>query len=82
MALQPKMLAAGRLTELYVLSSVIRKVAYDEDAQRLYVTFVNRQTYCYSGVAPATLAELIAARSKGEFFNLAIRGNYAFHKVA
>ncbi|MGE3146606.1 MAG: KTSC domain-containing protein [Pseudorhodoplanes sp.] len=82
MALQPKMLSADPLPELYVLSSVIRKVAYDDDAQRLYVTFVNRQTYCYSGVAPATFAEFIAARSKGAYFNLAIRGNYAFHKVA
>lgn len=82
MALQPKPLPAGRWPEVYVLSEVIRKVAYDEEAQRLYVTFVNRQTYCYSGVLPGTFAQFLAARSKGEYFNIAIRGNYAFHKVA
>lgn len=82
MALQPKILTAGAAPEIYVLSPVIRKVAYDAESQRLYVTFVNRQTYCYSGVLPERFAEFLAARSKGEYFNLSIRGNYAFHKVA
>jgi hypothetical protein len=82
MALQPKALPASTLPEIYVLSSVIRKVAYDGDEQRLYVTFTNRQTYCYSAVSPGIFAEFLAARSKGDFFNVSIRGNYAFHKVA
>lgn len=82
MALQPKMLPAGTPPDIYVLSPVIRKVAYDADGERLYVTFVNRQTYCYNGVRPETFSEFLAARSKGDYFNLSIRGNYAFHKVA
>lgn len=81
MALQPKALPAPPLPEIHVMSAVIRKVAYDHDAERLHVTFANRQTYCYSGVAPATFTEFLAARSKGDFFNVCIRGHYAFHRV-
>jgi hypothetical protein len=82
MALQPQPVPASSLPEVYLLSAVIRKVAYDAEARRLYVTFVNRQTYRYEGIAPDTFVAFLAARSKGDYFNTAIRGNYSFHKVA
>jgi hypothetical protein len=82
MALMPQPLQSGHLPEIYLLSAVIRKVAYDADALSLYVTFVNRQTYRYDGVCPDTFKGFLAARSKGDYFNTAIRGNNSFHKVA
>ncbi|NWG24617.1 MAG: KTSC domain-containing protein [Pseudorhodoplanes sp.] len=82
MTLKPHPLQPGPMPEIHLLSAVIRKVAYDSDARRLYVTFVNRQTYRYEGVSPDTFRGLLAAPSKGDYFNTAIRGNYSFHKVA
>jgi hypothetical protein len=64
-----------------VESSTLATVSYDEARQLLQLEFRSRAVYHYFGV-PATVHEvLLAAPSKGRYFNLAIRGHYAFARI-
>ena len=55
-------------------SSSIKAIAYEEDIQVLYVTFKSTAVYCYEGVSPAVVTELLTATSKGYYFSTNIRG--------
>ncbi len=48
----------------------------------LELEFGNATVYRYLDVPAAVHAELLAAPSKGRFFNLCIRGRFAFQRVA
>lgn len=59
-------------------SSLIRRILFDEDANRLTVAF--RQSglrYVYEGVPRAMYDALGRATSAGQFFNEHIKGRYA-----
>ena len=59
-------------------SRVIKDFSYDAPTRRLDVCFVSGRHYSYFGV-PADIAQALrAAPSKGEFFNIQIRGRYRF----
>jgi hypothetical protein len=57
-------------------SSAILRVAYDDRARRLVVTFVTGRAYAYDDVPRRVYERLMDASSKGRFFNSAIRDRY------
>ena len=62
-------------------SSVIRAFAYDAAEQTLAVTFVSGKRYAYRGVPVVLYDQMRAAFSKGEFFNAAIRDQFAYERM-
>ncbi|MEC4611760.1 KTSC domain-containing protein [Tsukamurella tyrosinosolvens] len=63
-----------------VESSNIRAIGYDEDGLELWIEFNDYSTYVYGGVPSIVHDELIAAPSKGSYFNRVVKGNYGFRK--
>jgi hypothetical protein len=61
-----------------VESTVLSAVAYDAKQQLLELQFRDRAIYRYFNVPATVHAELMEAQSKGEFFNLAIRGHFRY----
>ncbi len=57
-------------------SRAIRLISYDEATQRLSVTFVTGRRYLYERVPPHIYAAFVHAPSRGQFFNIEIRGFY------
>ena len=57
-------------------SSMIRRVAFDEDANRLSIWFRDSGRYIYEGVPRSIYDALCRASSAGRFFNEWIRGRY------
>ena len=64
-----------------VESSVLATVGYDEGGELLQLEFRSREIYWYFAVPAAVHETLLAARSKGSYFNQAIRGYYRFVPV-
>lgn len=64
-----------------VESSTLATVSYDEARQLLQLEFRSRAVYHYFVVPPTVHEGLLAASSKGRYFNLAIRGHYAFARI-
>ena len=56
-----------------VESSAIEAVGYDPAARELHVRFKDTGLYVYSGVEEKVAAELLAAESKGAYFNQEIK---------
>lgn len=65
-----------------VISTELRSIGYDEEASILEVEFQKRGTYQYFGVPKETYLNLMAAPSKGRYFNESIRDAYAYRRVA
>ena len=63
-----------------VESTTLATVAYDAQGQLLWLEFRSRAVYCYFGVPPAVHQDLMAAPSKGTYFNRNIRGRFPYHK--
>jgi len=59
-------------------SSVLRRYDYDSDAHRLDVEFVSGRRYSYHDVPARVWERLLAARSKGGYFNRCIRDRFRF----
>ncbi|SFP02596.1 KTSC domain-containing protein [Amycolatopsis arida] len=64
-----------------VESSSLRAVGYDPDERVLEVEFHNDRVYRYFGVARAIHRRLLAAGSKGRFFNRFVRDRYEYEWV-
>jgi hypothetical protein len=64
-----------------VESSTLATVGYDEGAELLQLEFRSRVVYRYFAVPTAVPEALLAAASKGRYFNQAIRGRYRFVRV-
>jgi len=62
-------------------SSTLASVGYDESSDLLQVEFRSRAVYRYFAVPAAVHEALLAATSKGSYFNQAIRGQYRFVRV-
>ena len=58
-------------------SSAILAIDYDARAARLGIVFVSKLRYFYSDVPAEVYAGLLAAPSKGEYFNAHVRDHYA-----
>jgi len=63
-----------------VSSTALSAVDYDEERRTLRVSFVKGGTWTYFGVPPQVASGLRNALSKGTFFNIAIRGQYAYSR--
>lgn len=72
------------MIEKEVTSSQMKKVAYDESKQELFITFNNNKVYKYSNIPLRLFNEFIAAPSVGSFFIKKIKNNkdYPFELVA
>jgi hypothetical protein len=64
-----------------VESTTLSRVSYDARKRLLELEFVNATVYRYLDVPAAVHAELLAAPSKGRFFNLCIRGRFAHQRA-
>jgi len=64
-----------------VQSSILRAVAYDDRHDLLEVHFRDGAVYHYLGVPAKTHQELLAATSKGVYFNRQIRGRFHYEAI-
>lgn len=62
-------------------STVIRRFAYDHDANELWVEFVSGRRYVYSGVPRQVAETLGSAFAKGVYFNTRIRDRFPYREV-
>jgi len=60
-----------------VRSTAIRSAAYDRDSSVLEIEFITRLVYQYQRVPRALFRALMAAKSKGRFFNEKIKDHFA-----
>jgi hypothetical protein len=64
-----------------VESSTLRSAGYDAAKRTLEIEFQNSHVYRYFGVPQSVYDSLIAASSKGQYFNQCIKGIFAFEKI-
>ena len=62
-------------------STTITNIEYDDDRERLTVTFVTGRICEYVDVPPEVAASFQSAFSKGMFFNSYIRDRYDFREM-
>ena len=59
-------------------STVVKFTRYNPKRRELTILFPSGESYTYLRVPAATYLELMAAPSKGEYFNAHIRNKFAF----
>jgi hypothetical protein len=62
------------MRQVPVESSVIAEIGYEDEVME--VRFTNGGVYRYFNVPPQVCLDFLKARSKGNFFNQEIRGEY------
>jgi hypothetical protein len=62
-------------------SSLLESVGYDERAQTLEIAFDSGAVYHYLNVPEKVKDALLAAPSKGRFFNEHVRGAFAYRRI-
>ena len=65
---------------IFVESSNIEAIGYDDDTQELHVQFLPSGHYIYSDVPREMFDNLMNAPSKGSFLNREVKGVYQFTK--
>jgi hypothetical protein len=65
---------------MYVDSSNVEAIGYDDDTQELHVQFLSGGYYIYHDVPRQIFDELMCAPSKGSFLNREVKGVYRFTK--
>lgn len=65
------------LNDIPVSSSLLSRVAYDEETRDLLVTFKKGATYRYRNVSQDDVDALASAASPGSYFIANIRDQYA-----
>jgi hypothetical protein len=63
-------------------STILAAVSYDQARQVLRLEFRSRAVYGYFDVPPEVYQNLMAANSKGSYFNRNIRGRFPHRKLA
>ncbi len=61
-------------------STAIRFISYDEDTERLSVTFVTGRRYVYERVPKDVFEAFLSASSRGGYFNSEIRDRYEYRE--
>lgn len=69
------------IEKVFVSSSNVEAVGYDEDTQTLRVWFLNGSVYDYSGVGIMEFEALKDAPSVGSYLARNIKGQYPYEKV-
>jgi len=64
-----------------VESATLTAIGYDDSQKLLQLEFRSQAVYRYAGVPGCVYEELMAAPSKGRYFNEAIRGHYAHSRI-
>ena len=64
-----------------VESSTLAAIGYDDGCGILQLEFRSSAVCCYCGVPGSVHEELLAASSKGRYFNKAIRGRFPHLRV-
>lgn len=62
-------------------STVLASITYDEPTQLLLVEFRGGAIYCYFGVPLTVHEDLLAAPSKGAYFNRFVRTRFSFTRL-
>ncbi len=65
---------------IYVDSSNIEAIGYDDEKQELHVQFLSGGYYIYHDVPRAVFDELLIAASKGSYLNREVKGVYQYTK--
>ena len=65
-----------------VLSTDLRSIGYDQSSETLEVEFRNESVYQYSSVPSNIYSALMAAESKGRYFNSEIRKRFRCMKIS
>jgi hypothetical protein len=73
---------APTLCPTAVASTTLVSVAYDDARQLLQLEFQSRAVYWFFGVPPTVHQSLLAAASKGAYFNHHIRNRFPFQRRA
>ncbi len=69
------------LNWIFVSSSNLSRIAYDELAQCLYVEFTNSSIYLYKNVPIYEYEQLLRAGSPGGYLNAYIKPSYPCEKI-
>lgn len=69
------------IEKVYVSSSNVEAVGYDENSQTLRIWFLNGSIYDYSGVSVMEFEALRDAPSVGSYLARNIKGSYPYEKV-
>ena len=69
-------LADAGTVRVPVQSTAIASLTYTRNMTTLNVEFTSGENYVYLEVTPDMFARFLAARSKGVFFNLEVRGQW------
>ena len=65
---------------VFVDSSNIESIGYDDDTHELHVQFLSGGYYIYSDVPIEIFDDLMSAPSKGSFLNREVKSIYQFTK--
>jgi len=65
---------------MFVDSSNIEAIGYDDDAQELHVRFLSGETYVYHNVPREIFDAMMDAPSKGSFLNREVKNVYDYSK--
>jgi len=65
---------------IYVDSSNVEAIGYDEAVQELHVQFLSGGRYIYHDVPREVFDDFVYAPSKGSFLNREVKGLYQFTK--
>ncbi|MCH8080061.1 MAG: KTSC domain-containing protein [Proteobacteria bacterium] len=65
---------------IFVDSSNIEAIGYDDDTQELHVQFLSSGYYVYSDVPREVFDDLMNSPSKGSFLNREVKSIYQFTK--
>ena len=69
------------MERVQVTSSSLRSIGYDSDHKLLEVEFRSHAIYVYREVPDWAIERLMAARSKGRYFEAQIRDRYPFERI-
>lgn len=69
------------ITSALLISKTLAAVVYDDSQQSLQLDFRDGSRYIYSRVHPDLFHGLLAATSKGRFFNQQIRRAWPYSKA-
>lgn len=66
---------------IYVDSSNVEQIGYDERERELHVVFKSGRHYIYSDVPEEVYGNFIDASSKGAYLNSTIKDSYPFREL-
>jgi len=72
----------GKIIEVNIASSNLKKAKYDTEKKELTITFMNNSIYVYNDVPWEIFVRLRLAESQGKYFNENIAKKYTYKKIS